>query len=87
MNLSELKELAKQLGGIVVMNGDNPEWVILHYDHYRQLLVSDSFAQPSGQQESPEIERLNKEISVLKEEIRQKEEAELSTEGLSGSEG
>lgn len=83
MDFNELKALAKQLGGIVVLNGSTPELVILSYHNYRRLAAPvptfsgvDNVAavEPDG----AEIERLNQEISALKEEIRQREEAELA---------
>ena len=78
MNFNELKELVRKMGGILVMNGNNPEFVIMPYDKYQK----DENTQPetSGrvcEEENVAIEKLNKEISALKEEIRQKEEAEL----------
>ena len=83
MNFTELKALAKKLGGIVVVNGDSPELVILPYNTYRQLETSQPEIGPLAPTAPPaedgaEIERLNREILTLKEEIRQKEEAEMT---------
>ena len=83
MDFSELKQLAKKLGGILVMNGNSPEFVVLAYDQYQKLTgdgQSERRTNPSRltPEEEETIEKLNKEILVLKEEIRQKEEAELA---------
>ena len=82
MNFTELKALAKKLGGIVVVSGDRPELVILPYNTYRQLETSQPeigpLAPTAPAEDGAEIERLNREILTLKEEIRQKEEAEMT---------
>ena len=82
MNFTELKALAKKLGGIVVVNGDSPELVILPYNTYRQLEAGQPgmgpLAPTAPAEDGAEIERLNREILTLKEEIRQKEEAEMA---------
>lgn len=81
MNFSELKNLVKKLGGAVVMKDERPEFVILSYENYKKI------SQENGAENSPKsadfggeneaLEKLNKEISALKEEIRQREELEL----------
>jgi hypothetical protein len=81
MDFNQLKDLARKMGGILVMNGNNPEFVIMPYDKYQKSEV----AQPGAtglvcEEENSVIEKLNKEISALKEEIRQKEEAEIVEE-------
>ena len=75
MNFNELKELARKLGGIVVMNGNVPEFVILSYPNY--LKFDEAKKNKDINSEEDTIEKLNREISALKDEIRQKEEAEL----------
>lgn len=79
MNFTELKELAKKLGGIVVMNGNVPEFVVLSYLNYRKLdgLNEETNRMNKTNPEEDVIEKLNREILALKEEIRQKEESEL----------
>ena|SRR3989344_2221103 len=81
MNFKELKELAKRLGGIVVMADNQPDLVVLSYAGYKNLIATEP-AREAGLTggSTEEIERLNKEISVLKDEIRQREEAELINE-------
>lgn len=83
MDFSELKQLAKKLGGILVMNGNSPEFVVLAYDQYQKLTGgahTERRANPNRltPEEEQTIEKLNEEILALKEEIRQKEEAELA---------
>jgi hypothetical protein len=76
MNFNRLKELAKKFGGILVFDGDNPEFIILSYEQYRKMEASKSFEEISDREEET-IEKLNREILALKEEIRQRESAEL----------
>lgn len=95
MQFSRLKELVKKLGGVLVLDGDRPEFVILSYDKYENMEAGEEIpfltkhnglAQPNGravkgineEEEQVAVERLNQEILALKEEIRQREEAELS---------
>lgn len=79
MDFKRLKELAKKLGGILVLNGNEPEFVILSYDQYKKIdnAVNDEENLGGGEEEKT-IEKLNREILALKEEIRQKESAELA---------
>lgn len=97
MNFSRLKELVRKLGGVLVLDGDKPEFVILSYDNYQKMEIGeeipfftnrnerDGIAEMNGEmrnivdvdEDQKTVERLNQEISALKEEIRQKEEAEL----------
>ncbi len=67
------------------MNGNSPEFVVLAYDQYQKLTgggQGERRANPNPNRLTPEeeetVEKLNKEILALKEEIRQKEEAELA---------
>ena len=113
MDFRRLKELVKKLGGLLVLDGDEPAFVVLSYDKYQKMDLGEeipvsshpirSFARANGA--SPEdlgettsngingldetiangignidevtVEKLNQEIFALKEEIRQREEAEL----------
>lgn len=49
MNFDQLKQLAEKLGGVLVMDGDKPKFVIVSYDQYRRTenqepaTVSESF--------------------------------------------
>ena len=81
MDFNQLKKLVKKLGGILVLNGDEPEFVILSYDQYektdRAAENTEEGPERQKQDEEKTIEKLNREILALKEEIRQKESAEL----------
>jgi uncharacterized protein YdcH (DUF465 family) len=78
MNFDQLKNLVRKLGGVLVLNGDKPEFVILSYDQYQKIDgATGSEEKPAGEGGEEAIERLNREILALKEEIRQKESAEL----------
>ena len=70
-DFEKLKTLARRLGGILVMQGDEPEFVILSYDKY-----APEQDVPMRRDDDQAIDQLNKEISALKEEIRQKEASE-----------
>lgn len=78
MDFSKLKEIAKRLGGILIMQGNDPEFVILSYDRF-SALETPSQPVPISYQDEQLIDSLNKEISALKEEIRQKEQSEAQT--------
>ena len=80
MDFSKLKELARQLGGILVMQGDEPEFVILPYEKYiptesQNVPVHPSHPTNPELVDSPEedrlIETLNSEIAALKDEIHE----------------
>ncbi|MEK7151262.1 MAG: hypothetical protein AAB784_00915 [Patescibacteria group bacterium] len=95
MDFSKLKELTKRLGGILVLDGDEPEFVILPYNKYENIDTGEEiyFSKKSNgtayanginpdrldlaEDGDEAVEKLNQEILALKEEIRQKEEAEL----------
>ena len=81
-DLQKLKEMAHRVGGILVMNGNEPELVILPYEKYVGESVVSSpqpplpVVQPAPPMTADDqvlIDALNKEISALKEEIRQRE--------------
>ena len=71
MDFNQLKELARKMGGILVMNGNNPEFVILPFDKYQNGEIRSGSAEDVPDEDGATIEKLNKEISALKEEIRQ----------------
>ncbi|MEX1064303.1 MAG: hypothetical protein WD898_02020 [Candidatus Paceibacterota bacterium] len=86
MDFRKLKELAKKMGGILVMDGDKPEFIILPYEKYSETSDDerhfsseggDKNASGADENEQKNIDDLNREILALKEEIRQKESAEL----------
>lgn len=62
----------------MVLNGNEPEFIILSYDRYKKIDETVSDKEDSGESEEETIEKLNREILALKEEIRQKESAELT---------
>ena len=77
-DFDKLKTVARRLGGILVMQGNDPEFVIMSYDKYAE---SETQAVPVRTEQPDEqlIDQLNREISALKEEIRQKEISEVQT--------
>lgn len=81
VDFKQLKKLAKKLGGILVLDGNEPEFVILPYGQYEKEngAPDDSGENTKGldEEEGKTIDKLNQEILALKEEIRQKESAEL----------
>jgi len=80
MDFNQLKEMARKMGGILVMNGNTPEFVIVPFEKYQKTDDKREEADGLCEEESAEIEKLNQEISALKEEIRQKEEMEIEEE-------
>ncbi len=85
MDFKKLEETTKKIGGIVVMEGDEPSIVILPYEKYLELgngaaangLVEPVVEDPDVTADEALIEALNQEIVMLKEKARQKEEEEL----------
>ena len=88
MDFNRLKELAKKLGGILVLDGNEPEFVILPYDSYEKMELGETVPIESHanaeagvasmeMDEQKTVDELNQEIAALKEEIRLKESAEL----------
>ena len=100
MNIKDLKKLAEKVGSVLVMNGDEPSFVLLSYKNYKKISGSNldgysdmddedelgdespvPFALTGDSEDSEEpyvdeekISRLNEEIALLKNEIRQREE-------------
>lgn len=84
MDFNTLREMAKKVGGILVLNGNTPEFVILPYEKYAESISTPVRQEPIPQpqpkiaeEDQALIDALNKEIQALKEEIRQKEAVEL----------
>lgn len=89
MDFGRLKDLVKKLGGLLVFDGDEPTLVVLSYEKFKKLDSSEEIPVSHGngfgaliasngiQEDEDTVEKLNQEILALKEEIRQKEEAEL----------
>ncbi|MBX4211318.1 MAG: hypothetical protein KW806_00750 [Candidatus Yanofskybacteria bacterium] len=93
MDINELKELLKGSTSVLIMDNGQPSFVVLDYQAYRNLLTkapeADSQRPPSGMQslgnamtaqELEIVERLNKEIQALKQQIEEEEQNELGTE-------
>jgi hypothetical protein len=81
VDFEKLKDIAKKLGGVLVMEGNEPELVILPYEKFVTLDTGDSAEHNSklegdNKEEAKLIEVLNNEILALKEEIQQKETPE-----------
>ncbi|MBI2062740.1 MAG: hypothetical protein HYT61_00670 [Candidatus Yanofskybacteria bacterium] len=101
MNFNRLKELVGKLGGLLVLDGDKPELVVLTYKKYQEIetgeevaisnpnrngadegsILSGEGGEDGSDDDRKTLDQLNQEILALKEEIRQKEEAELIGNG------
>jgi hypothetical protein len=82
-DFEKLKSITKRLGGILVMNGNEPEFVIMPYEKFEaegsmkaSSVPSAPQTAPAEHQDDPLVDQLNNEILALKEEIRQKESSE-----------
>ena len=77
----ELQELVSNLGGLLIVENGHPEFVVLTYEKYKGLVIhknidnSGNFDKDSNEEI---IDRLNKEISVLKDQVAERER-ELTT--------
>lgn len=86
----EIKKIVKRLGQAVLLGEDGSHLVVLPLDKYLSLVDNTQGESPSGSafegngsengQELLLIEKLNRDIALLKEEIRKKELEELNTE-------
>ena len=47
-DFNKLKELARQTGGILILNGSEPELVLLPYDTYERLIGTKQTVVPPG---------------------------------------
>ncbi|OHB19880.1 MAG: hypothetical protein A3D40_01685 [Parcubacteria group bacterium RIFCSPHIGHO2_02_FULL_40_12] len=83
----DLQELISTLGGLLIVENGRPEFVVLTYDKYKGLIIPatlnsgvihkniDNFDNFDKDKDSNEeiIDRLNKEISALKEQVAERE--------------
>ena len=87
MNIEELKKLVKNSTAVLVLDNGEPSFVILNYDSYKDLVfkepvkevkIRNGSSRDEDKPEVPEIEsevleRINKDILALKEEIEKEE--------------
>lgn len=72
----DLQELVSKIGGLVVVENGHPEFVILTYEKYKGLVIHKSIDNSGNfDKDSNEeiIDRLNKEIYALKEQVAERE--------------
>lgn len=71
----ELKELISRLGSLVIVENNQPKFVVLSYDKFNGVIHKSIDNSGNFDKDSNEelTERLNKEILVLKEQIVEKE--------------
>jgi hypothetical protein len=85
MDFEKLKKLAAETNGLVIMNGETPELVVLPYKDYQELLHGP--AKEEGSKENIEevlqkeqehddqlIESLNQEIEALRDKMTETEQ-------------
>ncbi|HXK35670.1 MAG: hypothetical protein UY30_C0011G0015 [Parcubacteria group bacterium GW2011_GWB1_48_6] len=89
MDLKELKALAQALGSVVLIEEGKPSLIVLELERYQALLTGQPAKSLAGEaansgsvsEADPElVERLNRDIALLKEEIKKREIQELSEE-------
>lgn len=94
MQLDELKKLIKNSNSVLVLENGEPSFVLIGYDTYKELMNEKSEAkevkihQGNGgipvvskalhERESEILERLNKEIQALRNQIDNEEKAIIS---------
>lgn len=71
----ELKNLVSQLGTLVIVENNQPKFIVFSYDKFNGVIHksidnSGNLAQDSNEEL---IDRLNKEILALKEQVAEKE--------------
>ncbi|MEK7579853.1 MAG: hypothetical protein AAB469_01520 [Patescibacteria group bacterium] len=79
----EIKNLVSKLGALAILEEGEPKFVILSYEKAKSLIIHKNIDNSvySDKDSSEEIDRLNREILILKEEVAQKER-ELSVGNL-----
>ena len=85
MDIRELRKILKSSGSVLVLENNEPDFIILDYDFYKRSLeetkvdkVPDtagliSVGQAASAKEAEIMERLNKEILTLKQQIETEE--------------
>lgn len=72
----EMQDLVSSLGGLVVVENNQPKFVVISYEKYKNLVIhknidnSENFDKDGSEEVA---ERLNKEISALQEQVSEKE--------------
>ena len=88
MDFTKLKSLAKKLGGILIVNGNEPDVVILDYNKYIELEngpglkeiekpVLPTEVKTESANDLALIESLNKEIQALHNEMKEVEKSQV----------
>ncbi len=84
MDIGELKKMLKKSTAVLILDNGEPSIVVVDYNTYKELLgdeqVSASHSSPSGSSdlsapagELELLERINKDILALKEQIEEEE--------------
>ena len=71
----ELEKLVSNLGGLVIVENDQPKFVVMSYDKFNSVIHksldnSGDFDKDSNEET---VDRLNEEILALKEQVAEKE--------------
>lgn len=83
--------MVRKMGGAIILDEDDSGLVVLPYEKYVRLLEGEKREEEGAgpkrdfsmeQEEQKLIERLNRDIALLKEEIRKKELQELAGNGI-----
>ena len=79
----ELKKLVFHLGSLVVVENNQPKFVVMTYDKFNKVIHksfdnSQDFDKDIREEAEESIDRLNKEILVLKAEAAEKEKEIIS---------
>lgn len=96
MDFSEIKKLVGKLGSVAIFEQEGSCFVVLSYDKFKSLTenadeetrvkVNLNQANRSlfqnGLSDQDSLEKLNKDIEILKEEIKRKELSELESEEI-----
>lgn len=74
----ELKNLVSQLGSLVVVENNQPRFIVMTYDKFNSVIHksvdnSSDFDKNRNEENEEIIDRLNEEILVLKEQVAEKE--------------
>jgi len=77
-DFNKLKDLARQTGGILILNGSEPELVLLPYDTYERLTGTKQTVVPSGSEiKRTSVDRSAPDGTEAKLRQQQKEDDKL----------
>jgi len=72
---NELKNLVETLGGLIIVENNQPKFIVITYDKFTGVIHKSVDNSGNFDKDNSEetVDRLNKEILALKEQVAEKE--------------